>query len=233
MSLPSPKNPSNYVIFPSFEHWTFPHGNLPPTWKSCAVSGRREERTVGIAPPAASNLTAAVIRRDGSCRVTNAEDYVDRAHICPRSQVAWFMENCKGPYNLNLDLQDDHMVNDISNTVALQQDIHRAFDERKFVFVPKESHWVVHFFGLTNNLGQLYHNTPVELDPDISLNLLFARFAWTVFPAVSPFLRQGGSKKLRLRVTREDGLHEEIQTVKPHKSVVMGLTRGQEEVNCQ
>ena len=222
----STESSSNYAIFPSFEHWTFPHDNLPPTWTSCSVSGRREDRNVGIAPPAASNLTAAVIRRDGSCRVTNAEDYVDRAHLCPRSQAEWFKENRMGRYNLNLDLQGEHRVDDISNTVALRSDIHRAFDKRRFVFVPKESRWVVHFFGLSNTLGQLYHNTPLELDPDISPNLLLARFAWTIFPAVSPFLEAGGGKKLRLRVTKEDGLHEEIQTVKPQELAVMGLTRG-------
>lgn len=84
----------------------------------------------------------------------------------------------------------------------------------------KESRWVVHFFGLTNTLGQLYHNTPVELDPDISPNLLFARFAWTIFPAVSQFLNAAGDKKLRLQVRKEDGLHEEIQTVKPQESAM-------------
>ncbi len=80
---------------------------------------------------------------------------------------------------------------------------------------------MVHFFGLTNILGRFYHNTPLEFDPDISPNLLFARFAWTIFPAVSPFLEAGGGKKLRLRVTKEDGLHEEIQTVRPQE-----FTRG-------
>lgn len=220
------ENSTNYAIFPSFQHWTFPHGNLPPNWTSCPVSGRREERTAAIAPPTASNLTAAVLQRDGSCRVTNARDYVERAHLCPRGQAEWFTENRMERYNMNLNLPDDHMVDDISNTVALRSDVHRAFDDRKLVFVPKESRWVVHFFGITNTLGQLYHNTPLELDPDVSLHLLFARFAWTVFPAVSPFLNAGGVKRLRLRVLKEDGLHEEIQTVKPNQSVVMGLTRG-------
>ncbi len=36
----STESSSDYAIFPSFEHWTFPHRNLPPTWTSCAVSGR-------------------------------------------------------------------------------------------------------------------------------------------------------------------------------------------------
>ena len=80
-------------------------------------------------------------------------------------------------YNLNLDLQDDHMVDDTCNMLTLRSDIHRAFDE-------------------------------------------------TVFPAVSPFLGVGQGKKLRLRVTKEDGLHEDIQTVKPKELAVMGLLRG-------
>lgn len=83
------KNLTNYAILPSFQHWTFPHDNLPPNWTSCPVSGRREGRTVAIAPPAASNITAAVIQRDGSCCVTNARDYVERAHLCLRSQAGW------------------------------------------------------------------------------------------------------------------------------------------------
>ena len=136
-------NSSDYAIFGSFEHWTFPHRNLPPIWTSCAASSRREERNFGLAPPAASNLTAAVIRRDGGCRVTNAQYYVDRAYLCPQSQAAWFEENSMGHYNLNLDLQGDNIVDDICNAVALRSDMHRAFDERKFVFVPKESPWVV------------------------------------------------------------------------------------------
>lgn len=129
-------------------------------------------------------------------------------------------------YNMNLDLPQDHLVDDISNAVTLRSDIHRAFDEGKFVFVPKESRWVVHFFGITNTMDQLYHNTPLEYDPDVSLKFFFARFAWTVFLAVSRFLNVGGGKKLRLRVIKEDGLHEEIQTVQPNQSLVMGLTRG-------
>ena len=180
----------------------------------------------GLAPPAASNVSAAVIRRDGSCRVTNAQDYVDRAHLCPRSQAALFEETGMGHCNLNLDLQGDYIVDDISNAVALRSDIHRAFDERKFLFVPKESRWVVHFFDLTNTLGQLYHNTALELDSDISPNLLFARFAWTVFPRVSQFLKVGVGRKLRLRVMKDDGLQEEVQTVKAQEMAVMGLVRG-------
>lgn len=68
----STANSYDYAIFPSFEQWKFPHNNLPPNWTCFAASARREG-DVGLAPPSASNLTAAVIHRDGSCRVTNAQ----------------------------------------------------------------------------------------------------------------------------------------------------------------
>lgn len=48
-----------------------------------------------------------------------------------------------GPYNLNLEIQADHVVDDFCNAVALRSKVHKAFDERNFVFVPKESRWVV------------------------------------------------------------------------------------------
>lgn len=108
-----------------------------------------------------------------------------------------------GQYNENNSLRGDYVTDDICNAMALRSDVHKAFDDRKFVCVPKESHWVVHFFNLTNNLGRIYHNTIHELDPGISPNLLFVRFAWTVFPLIQQFLSGGTSKELRLRVTEE------------------------------
>lgn len=44
-----------------------------------------------------------------------------------------------GHSNLDLEIQGDHVVDDICNVVAPRSDIHKDFDERKFVFVPKQS----------------------------------------------------------------------------------------------
>lgn len=131
-----------------------------------------------------------------------------------------------GKYNLNPDLQDDYLVDDVCNAVALRSDIHPAFVDRMFVFVPKESRWVVHFFGLANSLGRLYHNIVLELDFHISPNLLLARFAWTVFPLLSGFLKVGSDRKLKLRVKKVGRLQEEIQTIKLQEMVGMGLAQG-------
>lgn len=228
MFLPLQKTLWTMPSFRPFSIGTFPHRNLPPTWTSCASGRHREGGDAGLAPPAASNLTAAVLRRDGSCRVTNAQDYVERAHLCPRSQAAWFGANNMAKYNLNQHLHDDHLVGDSCNAVALRSDIHQAFDDRMLVFVPKESRWVVHFTGITNSLGRLYHNTILVLDPHISPKLLLARFAWTIFPNLAAFLTVGSDRKLRLRAKKEGRLQEEIQTIKFQEMATMGLARGRD-----
>ena len=88
-------------------------------------------------PPSASNLTPAILRRYGSCRVTNDQDYVERAHLCPRNPAAWFKTNCMGQYNENNSLRGNHVTNDVYNAMALRSDVHKAFDDRKFVLCQK------------------------------------------------------------------------------------------------
>ena len=109
----STPNPFDYAVTPSFEHWSFPHDNLPPTWSSCAADALRDRDDVELAPPSASNLTAAVLSRDGSCRVTTDKEYVERAHLCPRSQAAWFEANGMDQYNLNESLHGECVVDDV------------------------------------------------------------------------------------------------------------------------
>lgn len=220
--VPSSKpNPYDYAVYPSFEHWAFPHANLPPTWVHCAAEAAKESNSAGLAPPSASNITDAILRRDGSCRVTSGQDYVERAHLCPRSQAAWFSVNGMIQYNQNKSLSGDYIMDDVCNAMALRSDIHKAFDDGKFVCVPKESRWVVHFLDLTNTLGPFYHNTVLELDPSISL-LLLARFAWSVFPFIHQFLKVGVARNLRLRVAEEGKFKEVTKTVTGEEITAMG-----------
>lgn len=160
-----------------------------------------------------SNLTAAILHRDGCCCVTKSQDYVERAHLCPRSQRSWFESNFMGRYNQNKSLHSEYIMDDVCNAMALRSDMHQAFDDGKFVCVPKESSWGAHFFDLTNTLGRIYHNTVLELDPGISTKLLLVRFAWTVFPLIGHFLKGGTVRNLRLRVAEKGGLQEITKTV--------------------
>lgn len=55
----SNSDPHKYAIYPSFEHWAFPHDHLPPAWSHCAAETRQDCDDASLAPPSASNLTAS------------------------------------------------------------------------------------------------------------------------------------------------------------------------------
>ena len=68
------------------------------------------------------------------------------------------VQNEMSVYNLN-DILSPHLaMNDISNAVALRADVHKTFDDKKVVFVPKSGRWVTHFLKQTHNMGGQYHN---------------------------------------------------------------------------
>lgn len=114
-------------------------------------------------------------------------------------------------YNISRSLSPDCCTDDLSNALALRADIHRIFDEARFVIVPKENTWVAHFLQITHSLGYLYHNTAPGLAISVSTEALLTRFAWAIFQSV--MLVQGGGGKRRLRIkTIEDGeIVERIQ----------------------
>ena len=197
-----------YPVYRSFEHWAFPHSSLPPQWSALIGSTDAESQ----APPSASNLSYAILRRDVSCRISKAMDYIESAHLCPRSQASWFEANGMGQYNQNTNLAGDFVVDDIGNAIALRSDVHRAFDDGNFVIVPKESRWVVHFLGQTNTLGRDFHNTVIELDQGISISFLFARFAWSIFPGIQQFLEAGLPREVLVRVTEDAEYKEVVKT---------------------
>jgi hypothetical protein len=54
----------------------------------------------------------------------------------------------------------------------------------------------------TSDIGQLYHNTRVII-PQCSLEFLFARFAWSIFPSLSGFLSRPARSRLVVRVNAD------------------------------
>lgn len=112
-------------------------------------------------------------------------------------------------------------INAPANRLPLRSDIHKMFDERHFSFVPKlsceEAHdgaeaphgsgaqpttyLVGHVFNSTpsGQLPMLWHNRRVHTLPmEVSVECLFARFAWTVIsPTVfRDFLDAGKSRRV-------------------------------------
>jgi hypothetical protein len=92
-------------------------------------------------PPSVSGMTAYVSAHDKSCRVSRRRgaDYYESAHLVPRSEADWFQTNGIREYNLSQTLVGEWMVDDVRNVITLRRDIHSAFDDHKFIIVPKQS----------------------------------------------------------------------------------------------
>ncbi|KAL8905678.1 MAG: hypothetical protein Q9207_002492 [Kuettlingeria erythrocarpa] len=190
-------NDDCYAIFPSFEHWPFPHDNLPSTWTKL-----RKARVAPLTPMPAQSYTAqAILDRDPTCLLSGLGDIRERAHICPKEEIRWFQANDMRRYNLNRLLTAEARMDDMSNATAMRSDIHKAYDKRLFVMVPKTDCWAVHFMEPTFHLGSLYHNMSVNLHTDVGLEYMFSRFAWTIFPLIREFLEQGPPRKVRTRAS--------------------------------
>lgn len=118
-------------------------------------------------------------------------------------------------YNDRCELSGDNLMDDSANALAMRPDIHQAFDACKFVIVPKNQRWVVHFLGKTNNLGSSFHNMPVSVLATAKPEFILARLAWAVFPLVKSFMELGPSRLVRVRVEAEDGAQEVQRTITP------------------
>ncbi|KAI9779335.1 MAG: hypothetical protein M1839_007443 [Geoglossum umbratile] len=114
-------------------------------------------------------------------------------------------------YNLNRFLPRDRTIDDVNNLMALRADLHFAFDQRVFVFVPKPvappssnttTRFVTHILQQTSEIGPLYHNASILPIRGVRSEFLLARFAWAIFPLVIPFLSKG---KERVLLMVQDG----------------------------
>ncbi|KAI9760989.1 MAG: hypothetical protein M1840_002160 [Geoglossum simile] len=201
--------PFLYPVCPVFQHWEFPHHNLPPSWVDLLPGPSRPPAgpTTLPVPMAPSALTSAVISRDGSCRISGCRDGVECAHLCPRTEDEWFTSNGMAQYNLNHFLSLDYIMDDQYNAIALRSDLHGALDRRSFTFVPKATpvepspiQFVTHMLQQTSEIGPLYHNTSILPSPGVKPEFLLTRFAWAIFPLLTTFLASGSGRNLILVV---------------------------------
>jgi hypothetical protein len=169
--------PYKYPIYPSFEHWAFPHGHIHGRWLGVDSAGGNEA-AVAMEPsstPSVSSVTAAVIARDKACLVSKHRDYIERAHLCPRNELDWFQKNGMRRYNARRELSGDYITDDTANAIAMRADIHRGFDECKFVLARKSGQWVTHSLETTYELGRMHHNRPVDIPCGVSVEFITGR----------------------------------------------------------
>jgi hypothetical protein len=94
---------------------------------------------------------------------------------------------------------DRQLIDDMSNLITLRRDIHFLFDSRRFTFVPKQNAktccLVLHVLSLdtdfiNSELVPTYHNRSPAPLTGISIQHLFARFAWSLFSEpIMPFFK--------------------------------------------
>ncbi|KZM18263.1 uncharacterized protein EKO05_0003198 [Ascochyta rabiei] len=187
-----------YPIVPNFGQWVYPHDCLPTHWQQLAPNVNAAPPTVALAP---SNLTTALLMRDGSCRLSGCCEQQQVAHVVPQSELSWWRANGMSRYNTGLTAGLD----DMANALLLRADLHIAFDTPRLAFVPKPAtdgsmRLVAHVLGSSPELELLYHNR--ELHPTaVSVDMLYARFAWSIFPLLCAFLESDTDRRLTLRAS--------------------------------
>ncbi|CVL09234.1 uncharacterized protein FMAN_14327 [Fusarium mangiferae] len=165
-----------YPVIPSFDHWRFPHDNLPDLWK---------DATISRPPPfsAVSNNRDAIVFRDVSCRISGHSRATEVAHLVPVADGHWLTYNRMNKYCC------DEPVNDQANMILLRKDLHHLFDQRRFAFIPRGNPdeqnppFLIHVFTSpqSTELVELYHNRLLQPIAGVSKELVFARFAQAVF----------------------------------------------------
>ena len=107
-------------------------------------------------------------------------------------------------WNSDLSLDSAKLLWDMSNLTLLRSDLHTAFDDRKFIFFPKSDEgFFVHILEPTPDITPLYHNVRVHDLGQCSLQFLYSRLAWAIFPSLAGFLSKPNTTRL-LHVTKEE-----------------------------
>lgn len=152
------------------------------------------------------------------------------AHLIPAKEEGWFDRNAMSQYSC--DVTSNSSVNDVANCLLLRADVHRLFDQHKFVFIPKHAsfeveeepslHLVCHLIGSSLELTEYYHNVPLRPTPGLSTEYLLAAFARVIFPLLGPFLRC--QRPRRLIIVIGDSIT--IEEVPGDKCAMMALATG-------
>ncbi|KAF2020250.1 hypothetical protein BU24DRAFT_477416 [Aaosphaeria arxii CBS 175.79] len=191
-----------YKIVPTFQEWRYPHGRLPTHWAQ-AVSDTSRNTISTIT----NDIGATLQNRDLRCRITNRYEGTNISYIVPQRENAWWKRNSMLRYNNN-DISRN-TSNNLANTMLLRSDLHAAFDASKFVIVPKQSkdkNWwfAVHVTNGSSEHEYYIHNRALKT-PHPRVESLYARFAWSVFTYLAPFLTAGKPRMLSVSTSEENG----------------------------
>ncbi len=94
-------------------------------------------------------------------------------------------------------MRPEASTDDPRNVLLLRSDLHSLFNARKFTIVPKGKAWVAHVLAgrPDTELAALYHNVELLRLVDLSIECIFARFAWAIL-AQGLLVRAGMDRRL-------------------------------------
>ena len=92
-------------------------------------------------------------------------------------------------WNNDTSLGEKSLLDDHANLILMRSDLHKAFDDGKFILYPKDTTgFCLHIMEPSLDLGILYHNARTHPIVNCRPEFLYARFAWSLFRFLSGFL---------------------------------------------
>ncbi|KAI3391567.1 hypothetical protein diail_7145 [Diaporthe ilicicola] len=185
----------DYAVVPSFQEWQFPGSErIPRAWTDAVATTRAH--STGI---------------DSRC-VVSGRFATELAHLSPREERAWFLNNAMTVY----DGHSASIPSDCpSNRILLDCSLHSVMDRRLWAFVPRHGRFAVQTISLPESmtyemLGEFvheYHGRHMRRINQTRFEYLLVRFAWAVLYQVKGFVLMARPKTLlaRYRVW-EDGV---------------------------
>ena len=184
-----------YPICPSFDNWYSP---AVEEWPSAVQNMLRKT-------PLIEHKALWQVDANAACLLSGYRDYVEATQIIPTEEYRWFQREYTRTQNFGL-MPPEQELRQAHNIIHLRKDICQAFNDNKFVFVPKHGKCVAHFLEETFALGRAFHNVPVVLDTGLQNDgFILARFAWATFKGLQRFLCAGIPRRLVMRKTTSDG----------------------------
>jgi hypothetical protein len=139
--------------------------------------------------------------RDGSCRLGGCREQLQVAHVVLQSVLDWWRENDMSRYNTG----STATLDDTANVLLLRADLHIAFDKPCVALVLKpatdgSTRLVAHLLEYSPELEHLYHNRELH-STAVGVDMLYARFTWSVFTLLDVFLECNIDRRLTLRAS--------------------------------
>ncbi|KAK4241904.1 hypothetical protein C8A03DRAFT_40738 [Achaetomium macrosporum] len=171
-----------YPVVRSFDHWRFPHGDIPSPWKDLQVDSYATDPDLNLKSKAAASA------RDRTCRISGYFDAVEAAHLVPLADGHWFRSNNMQRYCCLP--TDPHPINDERNLAVSTQPFAASSSSSAAHASAVQLALHVMLPLRSGQLLSLYHNRALQQPVrGIPVEFLFARFVWTLFADENmPFL---------------------------------------------